>query len=224
MLNPGTSRSTMPLSKTIAASAPRSSAAIQSTIECPPISSSPSQAKRRLTGSSPGRGEQLRCLQEHVELPLVVCDAACIEPRVTLDELERRRLPELERVGRLDVEVPVAEDRRRTLGVARGAYLADHERALAPGDHLGCPARASQEGGNPFCSCGDVALVSRIGADGRDRDQLGELGDERIEGRQLHGRSSVARCQAPLGQKQRKARETRRQRSQRLEGRVRREP
>ena len=53
-LNAGTSRRIMPLSKMIAASAPRSSASRNSTIEWPPVSSSPSQQKRTLTGSSPG--------------------------------------------------------------------------------------------------------------------------------------------------------------------------
>ena len=57
--------------------------------------------------------EQLRRLEEHVQLALVVDDAAAEEPTVALDELERLGLPELERIGRLDVEVPVAEDRRR---------------------------------------------------------------------------------------------------------------
>ena len=48
----GTSLAIIPPSKITAASAPTSSIAIQSTIVCPPISSSPSQAKRRLTGSA----------------------------------------------------------------------------------------------------------------------------------------------------------------------------
>ena len=140
----------MPLSKTIAASAPRSSAAIQSTIEWPPISSSPSQAKRRLTGSSPAAREQLGRLEQHEELPLVVGDAARVEPAVALDELERRRLPELERIGRLDVEV---RRRQRIVGAAsglvRGADLADDERPLAPRDHLRGTAGAADPVGAP---------------------------------------------------------------------------
>ena len=187
MLKPGTSRSTMPLSNTIAASAPRSSAAIQSTIEWPPISSSPSQAMRRLTGKLAGGGEQLGGLEQHVELALVVGDAARVEPVVALDELERSRVPELERVGRLHVEVPVKQDRGRSLGVLRCADLADDERALAPRDHLGAAAGARDEVGDPSGRGGNVRLVRRVGADGGNRDQLGELGDERVEGRHLHG-------------------------------------
>ena len=53
MLNAGSPRRIMLESKTTAASAPRSSAARKSTIECPPVSSSPSQQTRTLTGSSP---------------------------------------------------------------------------------------------------------------------------------------------------------------------------
>ena len=88
-------------------------------------------------GQLSGRGEKLRCLEQHVELPLVVCGTTGVEPAVALDELEGRRLPELERVGRLHVEMAVTEDRRRGIGVLRGADLADDERPLPPGDHLG---------------------------------------------------------------------------------------
>ena len=61
------------------------------------------QVDRELAGG----GEQLGGLEQHVELALVVGDAARVEPVVALDELERIRVPELERVGRLHVEVPV---------------------------------------------------------------------------------------------------------------------
>ena len=59
-----------------------------------------------------GGGETPRGLEQHEELPLVVGDASRVEPAVALVELERRRVPELERVGRLHVEVAVAEDGR----------------------------------------------------------------------------------------------------------------
>ena len=103
----------------------------------------------QVDGKLAGRGQQLRCLQEHVQLALVVGHAAGVEPAVALDELERIRVPELERVGRLHVEVPVAEDRGRRLGVLRGADLADDEWALTPGDHLGAAAGSRHEVGDP---------------------------------------------------------------------------
>src|SRR6266508_4573448 len=49
----GTPGRSMWPSKITQASAPRSSAARKSTIECPPDSSSPSQVKRRFTGRAP---------------------------------------------------------------------------------------------------------------------------------------------------------------------------
>ena len=146
----------------------------------------------QVDGELAGRGEQLRRLQEHVQLALVVGDAAGVEPAVALDELERIRVPELERVGRLHVEVPVAEDRGRRLRGLRGADLADDEWALTPGDHLGAAAGSRHEIGDPRGRRGDVRAVRRIGADGGNRDQLGELGDERVGGRHVHGGGSLA--------------------------------
>ena len=183
----------MPLSNTIAASAPRSSAAIQSTIECPPISSSPSQANRTLTGSSPGRREQLGGLQEHEELALVICDPARVEPAVALDELEGRRFPEVERVGGLHVEMPVAEDRGSVLGILRGTDLADDERPRSPRHDVGAAPGPADALGHPLRRRRDIGLVRSVGADRGDRDQLRELGDEGLVGRQVHaGESSRA--------------------------------
>ena len=70
MSNAGRSRAIMPLSKITAASAPRSSAARNSTIECPPVSSSPSQAKRTLTGSSPARASSRAAHSSRYSCPL----------------------------------------------------------------------------------------------------------------------------------------------------------
>ena len=63
MLNAGMSRAIMPLSKITPASAPRSSASRKSTIEWPPVSSSPSQQKRTLTGSSPASASSRAALK-----------------------------------------------------------------------------------------------------------------------------------------------------------------
>ena len=91
-------------------------------------------------------GEQLRCLEEHPELALVVRHAPSVEPFAAHRGLERRCLPELERRRRLNVEVAVAEHRRRALGIFRGAELPDRERPLPgrrrPVDELGVAARA----------------------------------------------------------------------------------
>ncbi len=150
MLNAGTSRRIMPLSKMIAASAPRSSASRKSTIEWPPVSSSPSQQNRTLTGQLACARELARGVEQHVELALVVDRAASVEVVVADLGLERIRVPELERVGRLHVEVPVAEDRRRRVGVRRGAELADRERLAVPVDELALAAGVADEGCRPI--------------------------------------------------------------------------
>ena len=72
----------------------------------------------------------------HVEVALVVDRAAAVEVVAADLGLEGRRVPQLERVRRLHVEVAVAEDGRRVVGARRRADLADHERALPPGDEL----------------------------------------------------------------------------------------
>ncbi len=59
------------------------------------------------------RSGELACRgEQHVELAFVVDRSAAVEIAVSDLRLERRRLPELERIGRLHVEVPVAEHGR----------------------------------------------------------------------------------------------------------------
>src|SRR5207247_3694724 len=66
-----------------------------------------------------GAGQPLHGLEQGVELALVVCDPTCVEDTVAYGRLERRALPELEWIGRLDVEMAVDEDGRR-VGARRG--------------------------------------------------------------------------------------------------------
>src|SRR5262249_60670799 len=62
-------------------------------------------------GQLAGRRQLRGRLGEHVELALVVDDAPAEEPAVALGERERIRVPELERIRRLDVDVAVDEHR-----------------------------------------------------------------------------------------------------------------
>ena len=71
--------------------------------------------------------QQLRRLEQGVELALVVGDPARVEPAVALLELERGRLPKVERRGRLHVEVPVDHHRGRAGAVAVRGDVADDE-------------------------------------------------------------------------------------------------
>ena len=64
----------------------------------------------------------------HVDLALVVRRPTGEHPAVADERLERRELPLVERVGRLDIVVPVDEHRRGALGVEP---IAVHERVAA---------------------------------------------------------------------------------------------
>jgi hypothetical protein len=142
-------------------------------------------------------GELARRLDEHEEMRLVVGDAAGVEPPVALGQLERRRLPEVERVGRLHVEVRVAEDRRRGIRALGGGQLADDERAPAvPGDDVGRAAGAADALRDPVRGGLDVLRVVRVRADRGNGDQLGELRAQLLV-RRRHGGIVGARLASP---------------------------
>src|SRR3972149_4813392 len=99
-----------------AASAPSSSCSTHCTIESPPTPPSPAhpdEAEANVDWTLARCGELAHCLDEHEEVPLVVGHASGVEATISVHQLEGRRVPELERVGRLHVEVRVTEDRRR---------------------------------------------------------------------------------------------------------------
>ena len=73
-------------------------------------------------------GQQRRRLEQEVRVALVVDGSAPVEVAVADLGLERLGFPEVERRGRLHVEVPVQEDGRRPLRSVRSRDLADHER------------------------------------------------------------------------------------------------
>ena len=159
--NSGCSGRVMPPSKMMHASAPRSSASRKSTTEWPPISSSPSDDDADVHGQRVLLAKQLGRLQEREELALVVGDPACVVPAVALVELERRRLPELERRGRLDVEVPVDHHRRRIAAAVRiRGDVADDELALSEPDELRLAAAALDEVAHPFRRAAHVVLCA----------------------------------------------------------------
>ena len=133
-------------------------------------------------------GELARGLDEHEEVRLVVCNAPRIEPAVPLRELERGRGPELERVGRLDVKVRVAEDGGSRLSPVRRGNLPDDERPPAvPAHDVRLATRAADPGRDPVGRGYDVVGVRGISADGRDGDQLCEPIPKLLVTR-LHGR------------------------------------
>ena len=89
-------------------------------------------------------------------------------------------------IGRLDVEMRVGEHRRRAVP-GRGGDVADDERAPVPLLDLGRAAGRRDPRRDPVRGGADVTASLGVGADGRDRDQLGEIVDERVV-RRDHGR------------------------------------
>ena len=106
-------------------------------------------------------GEQRRCLQEQVQLALVVGDPARVEPSVAHRRLERRRVPAFERRGWLDVEVTVGDDGRRVVRILRGADLPDHEGMLLRRLELSLTASRADEVAHPLGGANDVGRRAR---------------------------------------------------------------
>ena len=128
------------------------------------------------TGSAFCSRSKLGRLEEREELALVVGNAARVVPAVALGELERRRLPEVERGGRLDVVVPVDHHGRGIAAAVRiRRDVADDQLSLSVPDELGLTTCALDEVAHPFRRAAHVVLVRRVGADARNRDELAQL-------------------------------------------------
>ena len=170
----------MPLSKITAASAPRSSAAEELDDRVPAGLLLAVAREAHVDRQLPGRGELAGGGQQQVELALVVGDAAAVEVLAADLGLERRRLPQLERIGRLHVEVAVAEDGRRA--------LADRVTARSSPTASGWPCQSSSSASppaprmqlaHPFAGARHIIGVRGIGADRLDPQELGELVEPR---------------------------------------------
>ncbi len=99
--------------------------------------------KAEIDGQLACSGEKLRGLEQHEELSLVVRDSSRIQPSIPVDELERRRPPQLERIGWLHVEMPVAEHRGGA--IRRPARRGSHRRR-AVARPTGSPPRSHPRG------------------------------------------------------------------------------
>ena len=120
-------------------------------------------------------GEQLDGLQGKVGVALVVDRAAAVQVAVADLRLEGIRLPEIERRGRLDVEVAVEEDGRRVGRPGGGRDLADRERVRLRLDQSGLAPRPAHELADPLARAPHVDGVRRVGGDAGDAQPLGEL-------------------------------------------------
>ncbi len=122
-------------------------------------------------------GEQLGRAEQHEEMRLVVGHAPCHELAVPLHQRPWIGLPQGKRIRGLDVEVRVDEHGRRQARRRRG-HLAEDERPAPPLLDLDRAAGAADPVGDPVGCPPDVVGVRVVGAHGRDRDELRQLGDE----------------------------------------------
>jgi hypothetical protein len=83
-------------------------------MDAPPISSSPFDEELEVEGQFAAmHGEQrFGGFDVHVHLPFVVGGAARVDVSMVNGGLEGRRIPEFQRIGRLDVVVAIAQDGR----------------------------------------------------------------------------------------------------------------
>ena len=117
-------------------------------------------------------------LEVHEDLALVVGGAARVDLAVADRRLERRRLPQLERIDRLHVVVAVEQDRRRALGAEPVAVDDGIARRLDQPDVL--QADAAHLVGGPLGAAPDVGRVLRQRADAGDREVVLEFVDVAI--------------------------------------------
>ena len=114
--------------------------------------------------------------KQRPELALVVGDASRVEPAVAHLGLEGLAFPQLERRGRLHVEVAVAEDQRSSARVVARRDEAVDEGPLARPGELCRSAGAANELEDPVGRGSHVARPGWIGAHARDPQKLDKLG------------------------------------------------
>jgi hypothetical protein len=147
---------------------------------------------QRHGGAGPAGDRQVRLQPEQVEQHLtLVVDGPAREQLVADDRrLERRGLPQLDRIDRLHVVVAVEHDDRRVRVLARP--LGEHRRQAVglPDLHRREPGR-TQSVGQPLRAAPYVGFVLRRDADGRDAQPRVEVGVQ-LAGMVLHVRRDDA--------------------------------
>ena len=139
------------------------------------------------------------CLDEHHRLTLVVHRPARDETLAerAIDELwlERRALPEFQRIDRLHVVVAV-EQHVRALITGGTGQVRDHDRMPGGGSHLGAETKVGKLVANPLRGVHAVLLVVRLGTDGGNAQQIEQpsaRGFERCVDMPQHGGDGVGR-------------------------------
>jgi hypothetical protein len=134
----------------------------------------------------PAGGGQVRAHAEqvHRDVALVVDGAAGVQLRAVgalhAGRLERRVLPQLQRVDRLHVVVAVDEGDRRAV-VRRRPLRVDGRRPAGLPHLHDREAGAAQRVGQPLRTRGDVGRVGRVGGDRRDPHPRVEVGVQVVE-------------------------------------------
>jgi hypothetical protein len=124
------------------------------------------------------RVQRLGSLDVHVHLPLVVRRAAGVDVPVVDGGLEGRRAPKLQRIGRLDIVMAIAQHCRLTLRVEP---VAINERITRGGDDVDIlHAGTAQTFGHEMRGAGDVRLVFGKRADTGDAEELLQLFEEAV--------------------------------------------
>ena len=121
------------------------------------------------------RRELARRGEQHEELALVVDGAAAVEVAVAQLGLERPALPQVERVGRLHVEVAVADDRRRVAAPLDARISPMASGWPSQSTTSASPPTRAHEVAHPLARAHDVAGVRGVGADRGDPQELREL-------------------------------------------------
>ena len=129
---------------------------------------------RTFTGSLPSAASSAAPLRSMYSWPLSSATprAKSHSPRIVGSN--GGRLPEIERLGRLDVEVPVDHHRRRVVGVHRRTQLADRQRAPAEVGELALAAARADEIDDPLPRAPDVLVVRRVRAEAGDAQPVGQ--------------------------------------------------
>ena len=116
---------------------------------------------------------RLERLDVQVQLSLVVDGAARVDAAVPHGRLERRRLPQLERLGGLHIVVTVDEHRR--CAIAGLAPLADDDRMAIGRDDLGRETDVAHARGKPLGGTHHVGPMLGARAHARDAQELEQL-------------------------------------------------
>ena len=115
----------------------------------------------------------LERLDVHQDLALVVVRAACVDAAVLVRRLERRRVPELLRVYRLNVVVSIDQHGRR---VGIHDLVCHHERISFRRDDLDVVhPRLADDIGQPLGAAAHVGGVSLLGAHAGNAKEIDEL-------------------------------------------------